>query len=61
MTPEDPPAAAPRERWLNRNVWALAVTSFLSDLGHETATAALPSFLAAIGAPGHARRDRGRR
>ncbi len=67
MTPEDSPAAAagsaaaaegsataaavPRERWLNRNVWALAVTSFLSDLGHETATAALPSFLAAIGAP----------
>ena len=37
--------------WLNRNVWALAVTSFLSDLGHETATAALPSFLAALGAP----------
>lgn len=36
--------------WLNRNVWALAVTSFLSDLGHETATAALPSFLAALGA-----------
>lgn len=38
-------------RWLNRNVWALAVTSLLSDLGHETATAALPSFLAAMGAP----------
>jgi MFS family permease len=47
VTPADPP----RERWLNRNVWALAVTSLLSDLGHETATAALPSFLAAIGAP----------
>ena len=46
------PAEPPRERWLNRNVWALAVTSLLSDLGHETATAALPSFLAAIGAPG---------
>ncbi len=45
------PAEPPRERWLNRNVWALAVTSLLSDLGHETATAALPSFLAAIGAP----------
>ncbi len=41
----------PPERWLNRNVWALTVTSFLSDLGHETATAALPSFLAAMGAP----------
>jgi MFS family permease len=45
------PAEPSRERWLNRNVWALAVTSLLSDLGHETATAALPSFLAVIGAP----------
>jgi len=45
------PTEPPRERWLNRNVWALAITSLLSDLGHETATAALPSFLAAIGAP----------
>jgi MFS family permease len=56
VSAQSAPAAAevsttePR-RWLNRNVWALAVTSFLSDLGHETATAALPSFLAALGAP----------
>jgi MFS family permease len=45
-TPQEP---APG-RWLNRNIAALSVTSFLSDLGHETATAVLPSFLAAIGA-----------
>jgi MFS family permease len=54
MTVDAPPEIAkapPTERWLNRNVWALAVTSFLSDLGHETATAALPSFLAVLGAP----------
>ena len=52
--PEPLPHAGPEQapqRWLNRNVWALAVTSLLSDLGHETATAALPSFLAALGAP----------
>ena len=41
----------PRESWLNRNVWGLAITSLLSDMANETATAALPSFLAAIGAP----------
>ena len=49
IPPAPSPAGEPR-KWLNRNVWALSVTSFLSDLGHETATAALPSFLAAIGA-----------
>jgi len=40
-----------RERWLNRNVAGIGVTSFLSDWGHEMATAALPAFLAVIGAP----------
>lgn len=38
-------------RWLNRNVVGMGVTSFLSDAGHETATAILPAFLAVIGAP----------
>jgi len=50
VSPHAGESPAPR-RWLNRNVWALTVTSFLSDLGHETATAALPSFLATLGAP----------
>jgi MFS family permease len=39
------------ERWLNRNVIGMTLTSFLSDLGHEMATSILPSFLAMLGAP----------
>jgi len=37
-------------RWLNRNVFAFGVTSFLSDFCHEMATAVLPQFMQAIGA-----------
>jgi MFS family permease len=40
----------PRRRWLNRNVFAFGLTSFLSDFCHEAATAVLPQFLEAIGA-----------
>lgn len=36
-------------QWLNRNVLAMGVTSFLSDLGHEMATAVLPAFVAILG------------
>jgi MFS family permease len=39
------------DRWLNRNVVGMTVTSFLSDLGHEMATSILPAFLAMLGAP----------
>jgi hypothetical protein len=35
--------------WLTRSVIGFGVASFLSDLGHEAATAALPALLAAIG------------
>ncbi len=35
--------------WRNRNVTGMAVTSFLSDAGHEMVTAVLPGFLATIG------------
>ncbi|MGQ9683602.1 MAG: MFS transporter [Anaerolineae bacterium] len=41
----------PGVRWLNRNVIGMGVTSFLSDAGHEAATAVLPAFLATLGAP----------
>jgi MFS family permease len=41
--------ARPR-RWLNRNVFAFGLTSFLSDFCHEMATAVLPQFMQAIGA-----------
>jgi MFS family permease len=37
--------------WLNRNVVGMGITSFLSDAGHEMATAILPGFLGVIGAP----------
>lgn len=36
-------------RWLNRNVVGMAITSFLSDAGHEMVTAVLPGFLATLG------------
>ncbi|MDD5542698.1 MAG: MFS transporter [Acidobacteriia bacterium] len=44
---EAPPTST---HWLNRNIAAIATTSFFSDLSHETATAILPVFLASIGA-----------
>lgn len=40
--------------WLNTTVWGTSLTSFLSDFGHETVTALLPSFLATMGAPVYA-------
>ena len=38
-------------RWLNRTVWGMAFTSFLSDLGHEAQSTLLPSFMAGLGLP----------
>lgn len=38
-----------RKPWLNRNVVGMGLTSFLSDAGHEMATAILPGFLAVLG------------
>jgi MFS family permease len=39
-----------RTSWLNRTVLGVGLTSLFSDWSHETATAVLPAFLAAIGA-----------
>src|SRR6184192_819043 len=39
-----------KQSWLNRTVLGVGLTSLLSDWSHETATAVLPAFLAAIGA-----------
>ena len=39
-----------KEKWLNRNVVAMGLTSLFGDAGHEMVTAVLPFFLAAIGA-----------
>ncbi len=39
-----------KEKWLNRNVAAIGLTSLLSDASHEMVTAILPFFLIAIGA-----------
>ena len=49
--PSTPRNDGPGERWLNRNVIGMTLTSFLSDLGHEMATSILPAFLAMLGAP----------
>src|SRR6201993_580702 len=40
----------PANHWLNRTVLGVGLTSLFSDWSHETATAILPAFLAAIGA-----------
>src|ERR1700722_10653168 len=37
-------------RWLNRTVLGVGLTSLFSDWSHETATAVLPAFLGALGA-----------
>lgn len=37
--------------WLNRTVWGMAATSFLSDVGHEAQSTLLPTFMAALGLP----------
>lgn len=37
--------------WLNATVWGMAITSFLSDLGHEAQSTLLPGFMAALGLP----------
>src|SRR5579871_2453945 len=39
-----------KSSWLNRTVLGVGLTSLFSDWSHETATAILPAFLAAIGA-----------
>jgi MFS family permease len=39
-----------KQAWLNRTVLGVGLTSLFSDWSHETATAVLPAFLAAIGA-----------
>lgn len=36
-------------RWLNRNVAEMALASFFSDFGHETATTILPMLLVSSG------------
>ena len=39
-----------KQKWLNRNVAAMGLTSLLGDAGHEMVTAVLPFFLAVLGA-----------
>jgi MFS family permease len=42
-------ASKTKNKWLNRNIWAMGWTSFFSDFGHEMATAILPSFIVLLG------------
>ena len=55
MHPTPRPVAAPKSRrwptWLNRNVFAMGLTSLLGDMGYEMATALLPGFFAVLGLP----------
>src|SRR5215467_5163303 len=44
------PEAAEKQSWLSHTVLGVGLTSLFSDWSHETATAVLPAFLAAIGA-----------
>ena len=44
------PERGEKQSWLNRTVLGVGLTSLFSDWSHETATAVLPAFLAAIGA-----------
>jgi MFS family permease len=44
------PEQTEKQSWLNRTVLGVGLTSLFSDWSHETATAVLPAFLAAIGA-----------
>lgn len=57
MTANSPTLSAqgPAEkRWLSRGVFGIGLSSFLSDCGHEAATAMLPALLAGFGAPAFA-------
>ena len=45
MTPPD------SETWLTPAVKGFSAASFFSDFGHELATALIPGFLTALGAP----------
>jgi MFS family permease len=45
----EPERTAPT--WLTPTLWGMAVTSFLSDLGHEAQSVLLPTFMAALGLP----------
>src|SRR5256885_11755597 len=44
------PETTEKQSWLNRTVLGVGLPSLFSDWSHETATAVLPAFLAAIGA-----------
>jgi MFS family permease len=51
-TPQTQPPLSniPAKGWLNRTVLGVGLTSLFSDWSHESATAVLPAFLAALGA-----------
>jgi MFS family permease len=50
-TSPDAANAGQRAPWLNRTIWGMAGTSFLSDLGHEAQSTILPTFMSALGLP----------
>jgi MFS family permease len=46
-----PPASSDSSGWLNRTVWGAGLTSFLSDVSYEMASAVLPAFLRLLHIP----------
>jgi len=47
-----PPSASPDSSgWLNRTVWGAGLTSFLSDVSYEMASAIIPTFLRLLNIP----------
>jgi MFS family permease len=50
LTPEQYQDGPSPQRWLNRTVLGVGLTSLFSDWSHEIATVILPAFLATIGA-----------
>src|SRR5262249_35681070 len=48
---DDTPPESESSGWFNRTVLGAGVTSFLGDLGYETATAILPAFLRTLHLP----------
>ncbi|MEO6995825.1 MAG: MFS transporter [Lacunisphaera sp.] len=50
MTTDRPHPQSNGRRWLNSTVLGIGLASLCSDVGHEMATAAMPAFLASIGA-----------
>jgi MFS family permease len=51
VTRKTTPHPVQDQRWLTPTLWGFGLASLFSDMGHEMATALMPGFLTALGAP----------